>query len=679
MPSIFDGVVSSESFGSHGHLLWLHLISDGLTGFAYYSIPIIVWWFGRGRSNLQLDKSILLLCALGILCGTHHLIEILTLWYPNYWLAGISKGLIAIITVFTVRELVSVIPQLLRLPSLRVTNENLQREITERQRVEAALRDSEELQRAILDSANYSIISTDVEGIIQSFNTTAQKWLGYTEAEVINFRTPAIIHDLKEVRARATELSQRLGRKIKPGFETFVALSLEGETNEQEWTYIRKDGSRFPIMLSVTALRDADHSLRGFVAIAGDITERKQAELALLQLKDDLEVRVAERTIELSQLNQQLAIELEERRRTQSALQISQEQLNNALYKLNFHVENSPLAVIQWNREFKVIRWSGAAEKIFGWSIDDVYLKHLSEWQFVFLEDVERVRLEAAGLMDGTNRRSTCHNRNYHKDGSIVNCEWYNSALLDEHGQMESILSLALDVTDRDRVERMKNEFVSVVSHELRTPLTSIHGSLGLLSSGLLDPQSDKAKRLIEIAAHSTERLMRMINDILDLERIDSGKVQMDREICAVDDLMVTAIETVQLLAEQANVSISVSPISGYIRVDADRIIRALTNLLSNAIKFSLPGESIDCTIQREPEHLLFQIRDRGRGIPAEKLETIFERFQQVDSSDSRNHEGTGLGLAISRSIIEQHSGQIWAESTIGEGSSFFFRLPALD
>ena len=533
MPSIFD-----QAFMPHAYcylcqpgLLWLHLLADSITGLVCYSVPILLRWFVRNRSNIQFDQSIFLFSALGLIYGTNHFLEILTLWYPIYWLVGILKVVTAIVSVYAAVELVAIMPQLLVLPSLRITNENLQQEIAERQRVEAALRDSEELNR----------------------------------------------------------------------------------------------------------------------------------------------------TTELSKLNQQLAIELQERRRTQEALQVSQEQLKEALQKLNFHVENSPLAVIQWNRDFKVIRWSGAAEKIFGWSVNDVLDKHLGEWQFVFIEDVEKIRLEAAGLMNGTKQRSICHNRNYHKDGSIVNCEWYNSALLDENGEMESVLSLALDVTDRDRVERMKNEFVSIVSHELRTPLTSIHGSLGLLASGLIDPQSDKAKRLIQIAAHSTERLIRMINDILDLERIESGKIQLVSEVWTVSDLIYTAINTVQPLAEKADVSISVSTISECIRVDPDRIVRALTNLLSNAIKFSSPGYSIDCTIEREAHDLIFRIRDRGRGIPADKLEAIFERFQQVDSSDSRNHEGTGLGLAISRTIIQQHSGQIWAESVIGEGSTFCFKLPALD
>ena len=685
MASIWGELWATGGYIPHGHcylwqseLVWLHILADGFTALAYYSIPALLIYFVRQRPDVRFNKLIWLFSAFIITCGTTHLMAIWTVWYPTYWLSGALKAIMAIVSAYTVFELVTVIPQLLALPSLKVTNENLEREIAERQRVEAALRDSQRLQRAILESANYSIISTTVDGTILSFNPAAQRWLGYTEAEVVGRVTPELIHDREEVIARAAELSQELGKPISPGFEVFVAKARQGEPNEREWTYIRKDGSRFPVLLSITALRESDNQIVGFLGIGSDITERKQAEVALRQSKDELETRVVERTVELSQLTLLLASELDKRQRTQEALQLSQERLNAALQKLNFHFENSPLGVVEWNRDFEVIRWSGAAEKIFGWSAAEVLNKPLREWQFVYLEDVQRIRSEIACLLDGSQQQSVCYNRNYHKDGAIVHCEWYNSAFTNEAGELESVLSLALDVTDRDRVERMKNEFIAVVSHELRTPLTSIHGSLGMLASGLLDNQPAKAKRLVEIAAHSTKRLVRLINDILDIERIESGKVKMVGAIWNVTELMATAIDTVQPLADKAGVTLVTQLRSENIYVDADRIVQTLTNLLGNAIKFSPPGSTVECLVEREPDYLRFEIRDRGRGIPADKLETIFERFQQVDSSDARNHEGTGLGLAICRSIVTQHNGQIWAQSVLGEGSSFYFRLPAL-
>ena len=225
-------------------------------------------------------------------------------------------------------------------------------------------------------------------------------------------------------------------------------------------------------------------------------------------------------------------------------------------------------------------------------------------------------------------------------------------------------------------VERMKDEFISVVSHELRTPLTSIHGSLGMLASNLLDPSSERGKRLLEIAVDSTERLVRLINNILDIERIKSGKVTMAKQSCDAADLMTEVVDVMQSMAQQYGVNLSISPVSVHVWADPDRIIQTLTNLLSNAIKFSPQGSTVWLTAKCQGDLILFQVKDRGRGIPADHLETIFERFQQVDASDSRNYEGTGLGLAICRDIIQQHSGRIWVESLLGNGSTFYFTLP---
>jgi signal transduction histidine kinase len=222
----------------------------------------------------------------------------------------------------------------------------------------------------------------------------------------------------------------------------------------------------------------------------------------------------------------------------------------------------------------------------------------------------------------------------------------------------------------------MKDEFVSVVSHELRTPLTSIYGSLGMLASGLLPTDSEQGKRLLQIAADSTERLVRLINDILDIERIESGKAKMESEICNIVDLITQTVNVIQPLADKAGVTLSISALSAQVLADCDRIVQTLTNLLSNAIKFSSAGSTVWLGVQQEGDEVLLTVKDTGRGIPTDKLESIFERFQQVDSSDSRNHDGTGLGLAICKSIMQQHGGRIWAESTLGEGSTFYVALP---
>jgi signal transduction histidine kinase len=241
---------------------------------------------------------------------------------------------------------------------------------------------------------------------------------------------------------------------------------------------------------------------------------------------------------------------------------------------------------------------------------------------------------------------------------------------------MDSVFSLVLDVTNRHQIERMKDEFISVVSHELRTPLTSIYGSLKMLASGLLHDKPDKEQRLLNISVENTDRLMRLVNDILDIERIESGTVQMVKSVWKVPELMAKAVEAIEPLAEKAGVTVSLSDNGGHVWVDGDRTIQTFTNLLGNAIKFSDRGSTVWFTSSKRAGQMLFQVRDCGRGIPKDKLEVIFERFQQVDASDARSGEGTGLGLAICRSIIQQHGGQIWVESAVGQGSTFSCILP---
>jgi signal transduction histidine kinase len=222
----------------------------------------------------------------------------------------------------------------------------------------------------------------------------------------------------------------------------------------------------------------------------------------------------------------------------------------------------------------------------------------------------------------------------------------------------------------------MKQEFISIVSHELRTPLASIRGSLGLLAAGVLTNKPETAQQMLQIAASDTERLVRLVNDILDLERLESNKVELIKQWCDAAALMRQSVETLQPLAEENQIALSFSSPEIQIWAERDRIVQTLVNLLSNAIKFSPPNSTVTLSASSLADRVLFQVKDQGRGIPADKLETIFGRFQQVDASDSRQKGGTGLGLAICSSIVQQHGGRIWVESELGKGSTFYFTLP---
>jgi PAS domain S-box-containing protein len=260
------------------------------------------------------------------------------------------------------------------------------------------------------------------------------------------------------------------------------------------------------------------------------------------------------------------------------------------------------------------------------------------------------------------------------RDGTIIPTE-LSSRIIDYKGK-PAVLSIARDITERKQVERLKDQFVSTVSHELRTPLTAIRASIGLLASGASGTLPEKGQRMLEIAVTNTDRLVRLINDILDSERLASGKTPMEKKQCSAAQLVTQAADVMKPMAEKAGISLSVESQDAVLWADPDRIAQALTNLISNAIKFSPKDGRIWVTAEPKENQMLFKVRDEGRGIPSDKLGLLFERFQQVDASDAREKGGTGLGLSISKSIVEQHSGRIWAESTIGKGSTFFFTLP---
>ncbi len=261
-------------------------------------------------------------------------------------------------------------------------------------------------------------------------------------------------------------------------------------------------------------------------------------------------------------------------------------------------------------------------------------------------------------------------------DGTSFPVEYVCTALI-ERDRVHGAVVTFQDVTERLAIEQMKDEFVSVVSHELRTPLTSIRGSLQLLASGVLTKAPEKAEGMLKIAVQNTDRLVRMVNDILDIERLKSGRMALEMHSCDLGDLMQQAGDVMEAMATTNNVKLAVEPVPLTIWADPDRILQVLTNLLSNAIKFSNPQGTVWVTAEpsEDRESVRVAVRDEGRGIPADKLQTVFERFEQVESNDARKKGGTGLGLAICQTIVEQHGGRIWVDSVMGHGSTFQFVL----
>lgn len=385
---------------------------------------------------------------------------------------------------------------------MRMTGVNY--DITERKQAEENLHAVTSLRQAILDSANFSIISTDGDGLIQTFNRSAERMLGYRAGELVGKHTPAIIHDPAEVAKRARELSAELNQSVAPGFEVFVAKARRGLMDEREWTYIRKDGTRFPVMLSITPLRNSAGTINGFLGIGSDITERKN-------------------------------------------------------------------------------------------------------------------------------------------------------------------------------VERLKSEFISTVSHELRTPLTSIRGALNLVLGKAAHQLPDKAQRMLEVAERNSERLTLLINDILDLEKIEVCRLEFEFksiDLCAV---AARALEDNEGYARKHNVHLRLESQvpQALVWADEHRLLQVCANLISNAVKYSPPDHAVTLSLTARDATYRLAVRDSGAGIPDEFRSRIFQRFAQADSSDTRSKGGTGLGLSIAKAIVERHGGTVDYTSQAGLGTEFFVDLPA--
>ncbi|HEX8509137.1 MAG TPA: ATP-binding protein [Propionibacteriaceae bacterium] len=260
-------------------------------------------------------------------------------------------------------------------------------------------------------------------------------------------------------------------------------------------------------------------------------------------------------------------------------------------------------------------------------------------------------------------------------DGRIFPVELAVGPILEDE-RITGAVVVFRDASERRKIEKMKNEFVSVVSHELRTPLTSIRGSLGLLAGGAAGSLTQQGERMVKVALESSERLTRLINDMLDIERIESGTIPVLLTDCDPEDLISHAVEELRGLTADHRIEMEAHCAGTLVCADADRIVQTLTNLIGNAVKFSPSGTPITIAAASRGSVVEFSVTDQGRGIPADKIGRIFERFEQVDSSDSREMGGTGLGLAISRTIVRRHGGELWATSEMGRGSVFRFTLP---
>ena len=376
----------------------------------------------------------------------------------------------------------------------------------------------------------------------------------------------------------------------------------------------------------------------------------------------------------------------------------ARKQAEEATRRLEFHVESSPLAVVEWDSDFRVSRWSVSAERLFGWNAEDVLGKHVNEWRFVFADDVDAVALVTNRQREGVEVQGVTRNRNYTRAGSVLYCEWYNSVLRDEHGKLVSVLSLVLDVTARQSAEderaaslvrerdarkhaeeadRLKDEFLATLSHELRTPLTSILGWASMIRNG--EVEGSNASRAIETIERNARSQARLIDDLLDVSRIITGNLRLDLHPLNLAPIVEAALDALRPTADVKGMKLQTRFVPGQclVKGDPNRLRQVIWNLLSNAIKFTPRHGSVSIDLTCVESTARLTVSDTGDGISPEFLPYVFDRFRQAEGSISRKQGGLGLGLAVARHLVELHGGTIRAESDgVGKGAVFTVDLP---
>jgi PAS domain S-box-containing protein len=515
---------------------------------------------------------------------------------------------------------------------------------------EEALLKAGALQRAIFNSANFSSIATDARGVIQIFNVGAERMLGYTAAEVMNKITPADISDPQEVIARAKALSVELGTPIAPGFEALVFKASRGIEDIYELTYIRKDGSRFPAVVSVTALRDAQDAIIGYLLIGTDNTARKLVEA------------------EQKKLDQRLR---------------DQQFYTRSLIEANID------AIMTTDPSGIITDVNKQMEALTGCTRDELIGAPFKS----YFTDPERA--EAGIKLVLSEKKVTDYELTASaRDGKQTVVSYNATTFYDRGRTLQGVFAAARDVTEGKRVEaelqqakamaetasQAKSDFLASMSHEIRTPMNAIIGIADLLAKTALSPEQDK---YVQIFRRAGDNLLNLINDILDLSKVEASQLELERTGFSLTDLLDKVKEMVAVRAQEKGLALvceAAPNVPGDLIGDPTRLRQVLLNLLGNAIKFTESGEvSLRVTPDADspvPGALRFTISDTGIGIPREKLGAVFERFTQADSSTTRRYGGSGLGLTISKRLVELMGGRIWVESEAGKGSVFSFAVP---
>lgn len=502
------------------------------------------------------------------------------------------------------------------------------------------------LQSAIFNSAHFSSIATDAKGVIQIFNVGAERMLGYMAADVMNKITPADISDPEEVVVRARALSVELETQIAPGFEALVFKASRGIEDIYELTYIRKDGSRFPAVVSVTALRDDDNTIIGYLLIGTDNTARKQIE--------------------------------EEQKKLDQRLRDQQ-------FYTRSLIESNIDAIITTDPSGIIADVNKQMETLTGCTRDELIGTPFKN----YFTDPERAEASIKRVLS-EKKFSNYELTVRAKDGKETVVSFNASTFYNRDRELQGVFAAARDVTERKLMDReledaksvaekanlAKSDFLSSMSHELRTPLNAILGFAQLLEGGSPPPTDTQGVKLHQIIKAGWY-LLELINQILDLAVIESGKLLLSRESVSLIDVMLECQAMIEPQARKHDIHINFLSFdtSWFANADRTRVKQVLINLLSNAIKYNCEHGTVEvaCTMST-PERIRISIKDSGKGLPSEKLAQLFQPFNRL-GQETGAEEGTGIGLVVTRQLVELMGGKIGVKSTVGVGSEFWIEL----
>ncbi|MBI5720347.1 MAG: PAS domain S-box protein [Burkholderiales bacterium] len=644
-------VLGQGGFLPHGYcftwspgVLWSMVGADAVIAASYYSIPLVLVQVARKRPDVQFNWVLLLFSAFIFACGTTHVMAIWVIWQPDYAVEALAKTFTAAVSIVAAVALWPLLPRVLAIPStaqLRSAVERLEAEARQRRSAEESLADVEQTLAATLASIGAGFIATDRTGRVVRINSVAERVTGWTQADALG-------QPYWNVFERENRPDTHLE---KSPIDVDLALGAQPEL-AHHFVCIARDGRRTSVEVRASTLQAPDGTVRGLAVVMRDLTDERRAQ---------------------AESNQLAAI-----------------------------VASSHDAIIGTTLDGRISSWNAAAQAMFGYRADEIVGRPVQELQPPERAGEEDRLLEALARGEVVPPFDTVR---LARHGTPLDVSITASPVRDSRGAIVGASKIMRDISGKRRAEearmralslqaenrqiqaasRLKSEFLANMSHELRTPLNAIIGFADLMHSGRVAPDSPKHRVFVDHIRASGRHLLQLINDILDLSKIEAGKLEFEPEPVALPAL---AADVVNLLNEQAvakmlTIRVQVDPAVAQLVIDPRRLKQVLYNYLSNALKFTPEGGCV--TVRALPEDTAGQggtprwrleVEDTGIGIRPEDIGRLFTEFHQLDGSLAKRHAGTGLGLALTRRLVEAQGGTVGARSVFGEGSVFHAVLP---